>query len=114
MSANIYERIMCTGDYVADGGQLDGAFVGNCVALWASGTVTAAWIKDICQMSTAQSAQLDELLATQPSTGLLASLVNAKAVSQWPDKVRTILVFAATLYANFDTVAEVKAALGVS
>ena len=111
--ASFWERVLCINDFDTDGGPIDPTFMGHALRLYAQGLATSAWIKGIINTTTSQGADLDALLATQPSTGLLSTLLNAKNVSQWPEKCWAVLQMAQSGYPNFNSVAEMKAALGV-
>lgn len=82
--------------------------------LIAAGAVTAADFKACFQCTPEQGEQVDEIIATQPSTGLLPTLLNAKAIAQWPAKVGAIMEHGSLLQPPLHTEAAMKAALGIT
>lgn len=81
------------------------------IDMYASGAVTAAQFKSFFSMTASQGTQLDAVLATRPVSPLL--LLNVPNYVQWTDKIAGIIQAAASYWANFDTDAKVKTALGI-
>lgn len=109
--ASFLDRIRSDSDYADDGGYINQDEFRGWMAMYASGVVTAAQIKSYYSCTTAQSAQLDAIFATRPSSPLL--LLNVPAYVQWADKVVGIIQAACGYWTGFTTDALVKAALGI-
>lgn len=112
MAASYYERIIGLGDYADDGGVIDAGVTLQFLRLYAAGILPVSWYRTAWALTTPQSAEFDTLLATQPSSGLLATLINAKALAQWPDRVGAALALAQSTW-EYPTAASLKTALGV-
>lgn len=117
MSASLYERICCLGDWENDNGALNPTGVCRAMVLYASGVVNAAYVKAQCfgdgelALTSAQQSDMDDLLATMPST--LLSLVGAFNKALWAAKVEAIFWAGRELRPGFTTEALIKTALGV-
>lgn len=113
--ATFLDRLRCepTSDFATDGGPIACQELERWFNLYAAGVITNTQFKAFFSMTTAQGTQLDAILATQPSTLLGLSLLNAKAVSQWPNKCASICEMAQMALGGLTTDAATKAALGI-
>lgn len=112
--ATFLDRIRQDNDFATDGGVIFYGELQRWLDLYAAGLASAGDIKTYYSMTTAQGAQFDAILATQPSSGLLPTLLNAKAISQWPNKVASVLGQAQSYCGGMTTDAATKTALGIS
>ncbi len=117
MAASYYDRVCCFGDWENDGGQLRSDTLGKALVLYAAGLVDAAYVKTHClepgdnALTSPQQADIDDILATMPST--LLSLVGAFNKALWAAKVEQVLGAGRDQKTGFTTEAAVKTALGV-
>ncbi len=98
------------GEYVGED-QLSCDQVARALLLYSRGDRDASWLKSSMSLTTEQGNELDEILATMPTS--LLTVVNAVNRSQWPDKVGVLLNYGAQAHADYDTPAKVRTALGL-
>lgn len=117
MTASLFERVCCMGDYENDGGAINPTYIGRALTLYAAGTVDASFVADNCMdpsegaLTVAQETDLTSLLATMPAN--LLSFLSAFQKAQWAGKVESIFWAARDGRTGFTTEALVKTALGV-
>lgn len=117
MAASLYERACLLGDWENDGGGLNPSCLARALVMYASGLVNSAYVTANCvgdgesALTPAQESDLDDILATMPST--LLSLVGAFNKALWAAKVECTLWAGREQRAGFTTEALIKTALGV-
>lgn len=111
MAASFYERVLGLGDYENDGGIIDVGEMGTELVLYEASLTTAAAMKTKWSLTGAQGTDLDDILATMPNT--LITLVQAAARARWAAKTFNVFKLGCQTDSRFDTVAELKTALGI-
>lgn len=110
MSASFYERILQLGDWENDGGPVDVSDLQSQLILYEAGLMTAAEIASRYNCTVAQVLDVEEILGTMPTA--LLSAVQAAARARWSAKIGQVFKLGSQQDQRFDTVAEVKAAIG--
>lgn len=110
--ASLYDRLCILGDWETDGGSINPCIFGRALHLYATGVVTASWVKANCMdvtesaLTPSQESDMDDLLATIPA-------VSSSERPAWASKVEAILWSGRETRSGFDTESAIKTALGV-
>lgn len=117
MTASLYDRACCFGDWENDGGSINPGALGIALCLYADDTVDTDYVIDNCRsdgesaLTSAQEGDVADVVATRPAALLTA--VNAFARASWARRIEAILWAGREQRPGFTTEAAVKTALGV-